>query len=136
MDLLFRSLGIISAGDLATGTADVLEGHTSTIRSLVLAPDFLLARENLGLALTQTGVTSLQAGRLDAAIDNLQEALKNDPTLVQAHSNLGIALAQKGAMEEALAQFQEALRLNPDDRAAQTNLTKIEAMVQQKEPSP
>jgi Flp pilus assembly protein TadD len=41
-------------------------------------------------------------------------------------------LAQKGQLDEAMGQFQEALRLRPDDSAAQVNLAKIKAMLQQK----
>ena len=73
---------------------------------------------------------------MDEAIAQFQEALKNDPTFVQAHSNLGIAFVQKGQADKALAQFQEALRLQPDDAAARINLAKIKAMMQQKAASP
>ena len=90
------------------------------------------AHNNLGLALAQTGVTSLQEGQVDEAIAQFQEALKSDPTIAQAHSDLGIVFAQRGQLNEALAQFQEALRLRPDDNAAQINLAKIKALIQQK----
>jgi Flp pilus assembly protein TadD len=99
---------------------------------LEIDPTVAQAHHNLGLALTQTGIACLQQGQVDEAISQFQEALKNDSTIVQTHSNLGIAFAQKGRADEALAQFQEALRLQPDDKAAQINLAKIKALIQQK----
>jgi tetratricopeptide (TPR) repeat protein len=105
-------------------------------KALKSDPRNVQIHNSLGLALAKRGIDFLQAGRVDEAIAQFQEALKNDPTLVQAHSNLGIAFAQKGQANEALAQFQEALRLQPDDNAAQINLAKIKAMMQQKAVSP
>jgi tetratricopeptide (TPR) repeat protein len=101
-------------------------------KALELDPKMIQIHRNLAPALAQTGIVLLQEGRLDEAIAQFQEALKSDPTIAQAHSDLGIAFAQKGQADEAMAQFQEALRLRPDDSAAQVNLAKIKAMLQQK----
>jgi len=110
----------------------VADAITHYQKALEIDPTVPQAHTNLGLALAQTGVAFLQQGDVDKAITQFHEALKNDPAIVQAHSDLGIAFAQKGQADEALAQFQEALRLRPDDTAAQVNLAKIKAMMQQK----
>jgi tetratricopeptide (TPR) repeat protein len=110
---------------------DVAEAVEHYKAAVGLDADMPQIRNNLGLALTQMGVLLLQAGRTDEAVAQFQEALHWDSTIVQAHSDLGIVLAQKGQLNEALAQFQEAVRLQPADNAAQVNLAKIKAMLQQ-----
>jgi tetratricopeptide (TPR) repeat protein len=70
-------------------------------------PDGWMPHYNLGTSL-------LQAGRLEEAIAQLEQAARFRPELVKVHSNLGIAFAQAGRFEEAVAQFEQALEINPD----------------------
>jgi tetratricopeptide (TPR) repeat protein len=94
-------------------------------KGLKIDPTSAKAHNNLGLALGQKG-------QADEAMDQFQKALAINPNYAEAHNNLGIAFAKKRQLDEALAQFQEALRLRPDDNAAQIDLAKIKAMIQQK----
>jgi tetratricopeptide (TPR) repeat protein len=98
-------------------------------KAVAIDPNSAKAHNNLGLALGQKGLAN-------EAMDQFQKALGINPDYAEAHNNLGIAFAKKGQLDEALAQFQEALRLQPDDNAAQIDLAKIKAMMQQKAASP
>ena len=55
-------------------------------------------------------------------IAQLQRALAQVPTSVEARSNMGFALAAEGRFAAAIAQFQQALEIEPDNVAAQKNL--------------
>jgi tetratricopeptide (TPR) repeat protein len=69
--------------------------------------DNALTRFTLGDALSQQG-------RTEEAISQYREALRINPTYVDAHINLGIALDQQGQTGEALGQYREAVQINPD----------------------
>ena len=60
-------------------------------------------------------------GRVDEAIQQVQEALKIAPNDPDNHNNLGRYFAQKGQMDEAIAQFQKALEIDPDMAKAHDN---------------
>jgi Flp pilus assembly protein TadD len=73
------------------------------------------ARNNLGGAL-------LVRGEIDEAVEELQQALRLDPTHAEAHSNLGVALTRRGRLPEAIDHYREALRLDPLQVQAYSNL--------------
>jgi tetratricopeptide (TPR) repeat protein len=71
-------------------------------------PENFWARFNLG------GVLLGVPGRLDDAIAQLGEALREKPDSADGHVDLGSALASEpGRLNEAVDQFEEALRLEP-----------------------
>jgi len=73
------------------------------------------AHNNLGGSL-------LVQGRIDEAIEQLQEALRLDPDHAEAHSNLGVALARRGRGAEAIEQYRKSLALDPRQMQAYSNL--------------
>jgi len=73
------------------------------------------ARNNLGGSL-------LVQGRIDEAIEHLQEALRLDSRNAEAHSNLGVALARRGRRVEAIEQYRQALSLDPRQTQVYSNL--------------
>ncbi len=62
------------------------------------------------------------AGKLDEAIREFQQAITIYPDYCDAHNNLGLAYRKKGMLEEALSEYQEALKLNPQYAYAHNNL--------------
>jgi len=66
-----------------------------------------------------------RSGRLDEAIAQFQEALKQRPDVPEIHNNLGLALEMHGRTDEAIAEFREALKLNPDYADAKKNLESL-----------
>ena len=83
--------------------------------TLAKNPGCWMAHNTLGIALRQ-------AGRVQDAIAQYEQALRIKPDFAEAHSNLGIALAQTGKTEEAIAHFEQALRIKPDFAEVHYNL--------------
>ena len=71
-----------------------------------LANDNLKARNNLGLALAQTG-------RLPDALAAIQRAVEMDPSYAAGWNNLALVLQSMGRVDEAIARWEIALKLNP-----------------------
>jgi len=80
------------------------------------------SHNNLGLALAQ-------AGRLQEAKVQYEEALFLNPGYPEAHNNLGADFWEMGQFTEAEEQFKEALIYCPSLESAQTNLVKIRGII-------
>ncbi|MDA0998256.1 MAG: tetratricopeptide repeat protein, partial [Proteobacteria bacterium] len=61
-------------------------------------------------------------GDLAGAAASYRQAIKSDPGVADAHSNLGLALQATGAFEDAIACFERALTLRPNFADAMNNL--------------
>jgi Tfp pilus assembly protein PilF len=89
----------------------------------LLAAERLVAREpGNGAAHNRLATKYLQAGRVDAALGSLGEALRINPRDADALSNLGTVLQAQGHLREALERLREAVRLRPDDDRLRFNL--------------
>jgi protein O-GlcNAc transferase len=71
------------------------------------------------------GITINKAGRPDAGIPLLQEAITRNPAIAAYHANLGIALEMQGQLTDAAECFRQALRLDPNYINARFNLGKV-----------
>ncbi len=60
------------------------------------------------------GVIALQTGHYDAAVEQIQKAIKLSPKTPTFHNNLGAAYQRLNKLPEALACHQQALRLQSD----------------------
>jgi len=67
--------------------------------------------------------------QLQEAVDQLNEALRLNPSSAEAHNNLGLFLLVDGKPEESLSHFTEALRLKPDLAAARDNITRAQMQI-------
>jgi type IV pilus assembly protein PilF len=70
---------------------------------------------------TELGASYLQIGRLGVALQELEEAIKADPTYVPAHTTLGLVHMQLREDAKAKASFERALKLDPKDPDANNN---------------
>lgn len=64
--------------------------------------------------LTMVGAVLARSDRSEAAAALYREAIRKDPGLALAHSNLATALARQGQMEEAESEYRTAIQLHPD----------------------
>lgn len=83
--------------------------------ALRLAPDYVGARNELGLALASRG-------RPEEAIAEFREVLRLHPGAAAAHNGLAIALEGAGRLDEAIAEYREAVRLAPGEPRGRLNL--------------
>ena len=66
----------------------------------------------------QQGVSLLQSGQYDRAIEAFSQALELDPQYSEAYLNRGLAWAGKGEFTQAIANYTKALELNPRESNA------------------
>jgi tetratricopeptide (TPR) repeat protein len=109
--LVLATCGVLSwnqAGYWRNGTA--LWSHC-----LQVAPDSVIVRYNLGLAL-QT------AGKIPEAMEEYRKVLQAKPDHLDANLNLGTAFIFYGQMAQASNYFAKVLRLKPDYSKAHANM--------------
>jgi len=70
----------------------------------------------------QLGIRYLNLNRLEAAKENLEKVVDQDPDNIQAHNALGYLYEKIQKYPEAKRHYTEALRLAPDDLSIQNNL--------------
>jgi tetratricopeptide (TPR) repeat protein len=70
--------------------------------------------DNTALAHLMKGVELENAGRLDGAIAEHEEAVRQDPKLAQAHANLIALYARQGRTEKAEQEYQATVEINPN----------------------
>jgi tetratricopeptide (TPR) repeat protein len=68
------------------------------------------------------GYVLLEAGQLDLAIEQFNEALRINPRDYKAHSYLGQVFIKQGRTNEALDAWERALKINPDYTDALFNI--------------
>jgi tetratricopeptide (TPR) repeat protein len=73
-------------------------------------------------ALNGLGLLAYQAGRNDAAVELIGNAVRLSPEFAEAHSNFGAALSGLGRFDEAARAFATAIGLKPDYADAHYNL--------------
>ena len=76
-------------------------------KAIQINPNFSVALDNLGLALSAKG-------RFDEAIENYRKAVRINPNFSVALDNLGVALAARGRFDEAIENYRQAIQANPD----------------------
>ena len=84
-------------------------------RAKEAAPDFAVARNDLGNVL-------MEEGRTEEAITEYQCAIQIAPDVPQTHNNLGNAWQIAGRLEESVRCYQKALSLSPQYAEAHRNL--------------
>lgn len=107
-----------------------LKQNQAAVDELVVAnrlnPREPMVLNNLALAQGASGDTV-------GAIAILKEALKLDPTLIEAHNNLGAFLFEQKHFNEAQAEFLEVLARDPSSVSARFNLARTLAALGQHE---
>ncbi len=73
--------------------------------------------------LYELGILSAEAGKVDRAVELLQQAVAMDPGFADAELALGELFAQAGKRDDAKRAYRETLRLDPENRTALKELT-------------
>jgi len=84
-------------------------------RAIALTPDFVTARNRLGITLNKLG-------QHHAATAEFREAVRLKPEYAYLHNNLGFSLFLEDQFGEAETSVRKALNLKPDFARAHTNL--------------
>jgi tetratricopeptide (TPR) repeat protein len=84
-------------------------------KAVAAKPESVVARINLGAALTQVG-------DLNGAAEQFKEAIRIEPEKGNAHYNLAVILARQNRPDEAIEHLQAALKADPADVAARNLL--------------
>tara|TARA_B100000945_G_scaffold35662_1_gene24140 strand:- start:1971 stop:4373 length:2403 start_codon:yes stop_codon:yes gene_type:complete len=72
------------------------------------------------------GSANQSLSRLDSTIENYRKALKLDPNLTPAYSNLGTALADKGDVEAAMECYRSVVALDPNHEDVHFNIGSLQ----------
>src|SRR5689334_4960156 len=78
--------------------------------------------EMLITPLREQGFQALREGDLDAALEFLNQAAREDPQDAEVQAYLGVASSQKGLHGEAARALQAAIRLRPQEARFHHNL--------------
>lgn len=92
-------------------------------QALDIEPEFARARRGLGL-------TYMAMGNTDAAVGELEKAVKAFPKYAQAYLDLGRLYQLKGKKDKAIESYQRALALTPEGQTRQMALRAIEELKQ------
>ncbi|MEM8827916.1 MAG: tetratricopeptide repeat protein [Cyanobacteria bacterium P01_G01_bin.19] len=105
--------------------AELLYKQVLRVQDRCVGEQDLLNNQYLSTVISNLGYVLEQQGKLEAAIESYQQALKVNPDYAQAHNNLGNMLKQQGKLEAAIESYQQAIRLKPDLATAHYNLGNI-----------
>jgi protein O-mannosyl-transferase len=107
---------------VALFTSLTLQRNRDYRSAVIMWQDVTEKRPNNSRAHNNLGFVMRQAGRVQEAIAQCEQALQIDPDYTDAHNNLGIALMGQGRLQEAVEQWELALRIEPNYPDAHYNL--------------
>lgn len=121
-DLIAGERLFLSRGKVAFEAQRYSEAATEFRKAVEAKPDSVVARVNLGAALTQIG-------DLTGATEQFEEAIRLEPGKANAHYNLAVLLARQNKHEQAIGHLRSALKIDPGDLSARfllgTELVKV-----------
>lgn len=88
-----------------------------------------------GFAYYLLGRNFFQQGRMDEALERLNESLHHDPKNPRAHNCVGVISSQKGFINRAEGAFSEAVKLDPEFGDAHFNLAVVYATREKPDPN-
>ena len=93
----------------------LLVGFSVAFNLLATVEHYVAAHYNLAVELAE-------AGKVQEAIGQYEQALRIEPDNADVHYNLGGALIQLGRVDEGIGHYEQALRIKPDNAEAHSNL--------------
>jgi tetratricopeptide (TPR) repeat protein len=77
--------------------------------------------ETLAIAFLNRGNALDDNGQIDLAIENYDEAIKDNPLSAEAFCRRGVAFEQKGELDRAIEDYDNAVKLDPNNAKAFAN---------------
>ncbi len=109
-------------GQLAMDKRDLPRAYEAYQTALRIYPD--LSRRDVFFD-NNYGILLLDMGRVDDAVQTLEQSTRLDSTWSLTQYNLGLAYARQGRYKEAEAAFRRALSLNPNSAATYNSLSRL-----------
>ena len=81
--------------------------------ALATSPNFVLAKNNLAVALTDLGTAAKTAGDQKAAVHHYKRALFFNSAHADAYYNLGVAYMELQKIDKAILNYELAVQFNP-----------------------
>ena len=78
----------------------------------------------------QRAATLIQAGRYEAALEQMRIVEESHPEEPSTHYRIGYCLAQLGKLREALPRLERAAQLAPEDAAARRELERVSKLLE------
>jgi len=124
MDSLLRPIAILFclATLVCTGNGCFGRRQSSGATTPSMAHEPAHGNKQKAQAMVMFGTTAGQNGLHEDAAKYFKEAVKYDPTNVEAHHGLGLAYAMLKQLHAAIPEFQKAVELNPRFAEAYFNL--------------
>ena len=91
-----------------TGAADAVPAAETALMATADSP---------GRADNDEAVSQYKQGKMEAAIEGFQKAVKADPKSAEAQYNLGLSFDKMGKHDQATAAFKQAAALSPTNPA-------------------
>ncbi|MEM7481273.1 MAG: tetratricopeptide repeat protein [Acidobacteriota bacterium] len=113
-ELLRRAVALYADAFLPNFSLGAVVAAQGNLARAVVYLERAVALEPVPQALFLYGRCLYEMGKLTPAIRQLQEAVRLDPALDEAHHLLGLAYLDRHWNRKALAAFREAQRLNPN----------------------
>ena len=116
------------SGGLPVGFALVLLTFLSTQQSAIyhssetLYLDTIAKNPSSWMACNNLAQLHIKAGRPEAAIPLIEQALRHNPTDIDTILNHGVALSRLGREDEAMQQYERALQINPNRPQVYSNI--------------
>ena len=107
-----------------TGTVDPADQEKACSAVIKLGG----SKDNLAIAYSNRGNSFLRRGQEDRAIADYDQAIRLDPSYVDAYRNRGAARFNQGAYDKALPDYEAAIRLDPREPGSYTDRCSVHAM--------
>ena len=124
--------GRASVGSKNYPDGDSLYGKGIEILSSIVADDDD-AKKDLAILYSNRSLVRLQMGKVTEALEDADEAVKNDPSYVKAHWRQGQAFTACGNSSSALKSFEKALELEPENKALKKEVQAAKERKEQEE---
>ena len=124
--------GIAAFPTITYHKADILNNAVKALdHATFFGPDSAVIFDGISLNISSDKL--YEKGEIQGAIEELQTALKLDPSNVNVHNSLGVCYGLLGKHEPAIEEFKTAISLEPDEYMALYNLGLVYTLTEKRD---